>query len=249
VSGPDEHQQVVFRPGIVDDAESITHLFDASRRDDATAMPLPVHPPETFLAFFSEILRGDAQVWVAESPVTASVVGFVVLQDDWVHSLYVHPQHTGHGVGSTLLDLAKVQRPAGLRLYVFESNLRARAFYERHGLVAVGRSDGTMNEEREPDLTMLWPGEDAIAALRIAIDELDAQIARLLDLRAGVTAAIQGHKPVDQVQGTHRDFQREREIVERMGILAPRLGSKRLAVIMQAVIAQSLDASRAADLH
>ena len=43
-------------------------------------------------------------------------------------------------------------------LWVFESNRRAQAFYERHGFVAVERTDGTGNEEQEPDIRYAWAG-------------------------------------------------------------------------------------------
>jgi hypothetical protein len=43
-----------------------------------------------------------------------------------------------------------------MRLWVFESNVPARRFYELHGFVAVERTDGAGNEERAPDVRMEW---------------------------------------------------------------------------------------------
>ncbi len=54
-----------------------------------------------------------------------------------VYALYVDPAHTGHGVGSTLLEAA-VTRLAGsgysqVSLWVFTRNANARHFYEQRG--------------------------------------------------------------------------------------------------------------------
>ena len=52
-------------------------------------------------------------------------------------SLYVGPAHQSVGLGSQLLRHAIGEDPA--HLWVFEDNLRARAFYGRHGFTADGR--------------------------------------------------------------------------------------------------------------
>jgi hypothetical protein len=54
---------------------------------------------------------------------------------------------------------AKALRPGGLRLYAFQRNRHARAFYEARGFAPVSFSDGTGNEEREPDVLYQWRGE------------------------------------------------------------------------------------------
>jgi ribosomal protein S18 acetylase RimI-like enzyme len=48
------------------------------------------------------------------------------------------------------------RRPAGMRLYAFQRNTRARGFYERRGFVAVEFGDGSGNEEGEPDVLYQW---------------------------------------------------------------------------------------------
>ena len=62
------------------------------------------------------------------------------------------PDLTGRGIGADLLAVAKRERPDGLRLWTFASNTGAQRFYERHGFVAVRRTDGRDNEERAPDV-------------------------------------------------------------------------------------------------
>ena len=86
---------------------------------------------------------------------------------------------------------------------------------------------------------MVWPG--AVADLRRRVDEVDAELARVLNDRAGLTAAIQRHKSVPGHAGRDRD--REAQIAALMGEQAPNLGPERIAAIMDVVIAVSLDAA------
>jgi chorismate mutase len=161
--------------------------------------------------------------------------------------LYVDPGHQGEGIGSVLVDLAKSLRPDGLRLWVFQSNLGARRLYARHGFVEVEETDGSTNEEQAPDVRMEWePSAEArLVTLRGLIDELDDELAALLERRAILTARIQRVKQVPGHAG--RDSAREAEIAERMAQAAPHLGADRLARIMHLVISESLDAAEQAE--
>jgi len=105
--------------------------------------------------------------------------------------------------------------------------------------VELQRSDGAANEEGAPDLRLAWPGEQPLQFLRGLVDEVDTELAALLERRAALTRAIQGYKPVSGHAG--RDAARERQIAERMSEQAPRLGADRLQRIIHAVITESLD--------
>jgi GNAT superfamily N-acetyltransferase len=70
----------------------------------------------------------------------------------WIDQLAVLPAHCGAGVGAALLAHALEALPRPLRLYTFQANRHARAFYERQGFVAVQFTDGAGNEERCPDV-------------------------------------------------------------------------------------------------
>jgi chorismate mutase len=173
------------------------------------------------------------------------VVGYAVVDPGWLDSLYVRPDLTGQGIGSVLLDLVKGLLPGGFALWVFETNVRAQAFYARHGLVVVRRTDGSDNEEHAPDLEMAWFGTDPVAGVRRRIDDVDDRLAGLLAERAALTAAAQRLKDVPGEAG--RDPGREAEIVARMAGRGPavgdRLGRDRLGRIMHVVISESLDAA------
>ena len=73
-----------------------------------------------------------------------------------VDQLYVAPGWTAQGIGSRLIGLAQSLRPNGLDLYTFQVNRDARRFYERHGFVEVASSDGSQNEELQPDVRYAW---------------------------------------------------------------------------------------------
>ncbi|HSE71603.1 MAG TPA: GNAT family N-acetyltransferase [Nocardioidaceae bacterium] len=151
-----ERTDLVLRPGEPGDARAVADLFIAARRAAVPAMPPPVHPPEEIRAWFVGLLAGDREVWVAERD--GSLAGYTIVDPEWLDSLYVRPDLTGQGIGSVLMDLVKGLRPGGFGLWVFETNTAAQRFYVRHGLRAVERTDGAGNEERSPDIRMVWPG-------------------------------------------------------------------------------------------
>jgi GNAT superfamily N-acetyltransferase len=144
---------VSLRRASVEDAPAVAEVHLVSRK--AAPMPPSVHDDREAEPWLARCLAVD-EVWVAE--VGDAVVGYVRLTDTWLDDLYVLPAHAGQGIGSMLLDLAKVLRPAGFSLWVFESNAPARDFYARHGLVEREHTDGSDNEERAPDVRMSWEG-------------------------------------------------------------------------------------------
>jgi chorismate mutase/GNAT superfamily N-acetyltransferase len=231
---------LTVRAATVDDADALATLLIDSREASYPAIPRGVHPLEDVRRWLRSRFDEDGvEVWLAERD--AVPVGVLLLEADWLHSLYVAPGLTGQGIGSVLLDLAKSRRPRGFGLWVFETNLDAQRFYRRHGFGEVRRTDGSDNEEREPDLELAWPDPGSIAGLRRRIDAVDDELATLLGERARLTARVQRLKEVPGHAG--RDAAREAEIVTRMARLAPELGEDRLRRIMHTVIAESLDAA------
>ncbi|HEU4514446.1 MAG TPA: GNAT family N-acetyltransferase [Nocardioidaceae bacterium] len=228
-----------LRPGTPDDADALAELLTAARRAAVPMMPPPVHTAAEDRAWVGRQLAGEREVWVAEG--AGALVGYLILEPGWLHSLYVRPGLKGQGIGSFLLDFVKGLRPEGFALWVFESNEPARRFYRRHGLVEIRRTDGADNEERAPDVEMAWLGEEPFGALRRRIDAVDDELADLLDRRAALTAHVQRLKEVPGQAG--RDPDREAEIATRMARRAPRLGRERVQRIMHAVITESLDAA------
>ncbi|TKT00249.1 GNAT family N-acetyltransferase [Streptomyces lasalocidi] len=62
----------------------------------------------------------------------------------------------GRGIGDRFVSLARQRSPRGLTLWTFQVNEPAHRFYERHGFTAVEFTDGSGNEEREPDVRYEW---------------------------------------------------------------------------------------------
>lgn len=229
---------LTLRPVSGEDLAGLADLYQRARAAAVPAMPALAHPPDEVVDWVSGWDLRTREVWVAEAD---GLVGFVMLQGDWLDSLYVDPVAQRGGIGSALLDVARSLRPGGFELWVFESNQPARAFYRRHGLLELEHTDGSGNEERAPDLRMAWPGEDPVSFLRSRIDDVDRELAQFLARRTMLTAVVQDHKPVGGQTG--RDPARERVIAEQMATRAPVLGVDRLTRIVQAIITESLDAA------
>lgn len=230
---------ILVRPAVTADLEDLVALLLVTRRAAEPDIP-PVRQDAAAVRAFleSRIVIGD--VWVA---LDEQVAGFAVITRDWLHSLYVGPQHQGQGIGTLLLDLVKAQRPDGFGLWVFAANEPARGFYRRHGLLELEHTDGSRNEEGAPDIRMVWPGERPLAGLRRWIDEVDADLAELLARRFALTAAVQGEKRRAGEPAGHagRDPGREREIVERMVAHSPGLDADRIGRVMGTIIGESLE--------
>ena len=228
--------ELLLRPATVADAPAMADIHVDCRAANVGSMPPMVHTRETTHRWMTGRLEGTSTGWVAERGDT--LVGYLVLTDDWLDDLFLAPGETGHGVGAALLDVVKAERPGGFLLWVFESNLGARRFYARHGLVDLEATDGSGNAEQSPDVRMAWPGRDPLAFYRRCIDDVDDQLGELLARRAALTRAVQPHKT-----DPSRDPAREREVAARLAARAPALGEERLARIVAAIIAESLDAA------
>jgi len=143
--------QITLRLATRADADAIAALFATSRRL-LTFLP-DLHTVEEDQAFVRDRVLVDYRVSVAERGGT--ILGFIAELDGWVEHLYVEATELGTGVGSVLLADAQ-SRNHELQLWCFADNSRARAFYEKHGFVAVKFTEGADNEEKTPDILYRW---------------------------------------------------------------------------------------------
>ena len=141
-----------LRRAVAADAAVIAQIHLTSFR--ATYRFPPAHPDGEVHAWVAQHLLPATETWVAE--LGGAVVAFCSLRAGWLDQLYVAPGHTGHGIGSRLVELAKERQPDGLQLWTFQVNIGARRFYERHGFRAVEMTDGAGNEERQSDVRYAW---------------------------------------------------------------------------------------------
>ncbi|MEV5436276.1 GNAT family N-acetyltransferase [Streptomyces sp. NPDC052682] len=129
---------------------------DVWLRSFAAALPGVVRPrpDDEVRAYFRQVLVPLRETWVADA--AGGVVGVLVLDGEELSQLYLAPEWRGRGLGDRFVALAKDRRPHGLSLWTFQVNGPARRFYERHGFAAAEWTDGSRNEEREPDVRYLW---------------------------------------------------------------------------------------------
>lgn len=144
---------IVISKASIEDAAEIARVFRQSLRAALSFLP-ELHTPEEDLQYFSEKVLPNNEVYVGRDA-NQRIVGFIAFDDEWVNHLYLLPDKLRQGIGEKLLKKAQVNR-ARLQLWAFQKNLRARQFYEKHGFVTVRFTDGSDNEEREPDVLMAW---------------------------------------------------------------------------------------------
>jgi GNAT superfamily N-acetyltransferase/chorismate mutase len=227
---------LVLRAATVDDLPVLAEVHLASRAGAGEAFPPSVHTDDEVRAWVAgwDLTAQDVRVAVLDG----QVVGYSRCTPTWLDDLYVLPEAQGHGVGTALLRRVLDEHPDGVGLWVFECNQPARDFYARHGFVALERTDGSANEERAPDIRLVWPGRDPLACFRAMIDEVDLVLGDVLARRTALTRVVQGIKPSGE-----RDPAREAEIVRRVAAVVPELGEERVARIVDVIIAESLDAA------
>ena len=144
-----------LRLAVDSDAKAVATLWLRSRRASIPAIPAPVHSDQDVHQWVAEILIPNGETWLLEGD--NELVGMMVLREGWIEQLYVDPDHFGVGAGTELLGHAKRLFPGGLDLWTFQSNFRARHFYECRGFVSVGETSGD-NEEGAPDIRLHWDG-------------------------------------------------------------------------------------------
>lgn len=138
------------------DAAVVADLLIRARAAAAGYIPAAVHADSEVRAWVTAAVIPELEVWLSIAG-TDQVVAVMVLDGGWLDQLYVDPEWTGAGVGGQLIEHAKSRRPDGLQLWTFVTNVRAKRFYQRHGFAVVETTDGSGNEEQEPDLRLVWP--------------------------------------------------------------------------------------------
>lgn len=146
-----------LRTATVADADVVADVYLRSRKELVTCAPL-AHSDETVRVWIRERLipAGGTTVAVLDG----QVIGFLSVSTDggvgWIDHLYLRPDWVGRGIGTRLLELARRQLPLPIRLYTFRENERARRFYESQRFRVIAFGNGSLNEERRPDILYEW---------------------------------------------------------------------------------------------
>ncbi|HET7901440.1 MAG TPA: GNAT family N-acetyltransferase [Candidatus Nanopelagicales bacterium] len=140
------------------DAAAVADVWIASFTD---ALPTVhrAHDDEDVRGWVRTHLVPRTECWVAVDG--DEVVAMMALSPGWIDQLYVAPGRQGSGTGSALVRRAQQRRDEegweSLQLWTFQVNAAARGFYARRGFREVELTDGSTNEEREPDVRLVWP--------------------------------------------------------------------------------------------
>ncbi|MEO8606074.1 MAG: GNAT family acetyltransferase [bacterium] len=147
---------IAARPYVAADLEP---ALDMWRRSKRAAFPyvalMQAHTLDDDRSFFRDHLAARCLIELAE--IEGRIVGLLAQCGAVIDQLFVDVDWQRRGVGALLLDAAKQRAPGGLRLSTFQRNAGARAFYERHGFIAV-RFGVSPAPENEPDVEYRWPG-------------------------------------------------------------------------------------------
>ncbi|MFH9086073.1 GNAT family N-acetyltransferase [Streptomyces sp. NPDC017673] len=147
-------EAVVLRRAVAADARAVADVYLRSF-DAALPTVVRARTDDEVRDYIRDVVVPLRETWVAEAA-GAGVVGLMVLDGESLSQLYLDPQWRGRGIGDRFVALAKERGPGGLSLWTFQVNKPAHRFYERHGFVAVEYTDGSGNEEREPDVRYVW---------------------------------------------------------------------------------------------
>jgi len=150
-AGRSEGDEEVLREARHQDAPLIARLHRAVVRECLPFLP-ELHTAEEDQRFFADHFLSDHEVWVWDE---GGICGYCGFRPDWLSHLYVDPSAHGRGIGSSLLNKAKLSNDT-LNLWVFQKNRAAIAFYERHGFCLAEQTDGERNDEKEPDARYVW---------------------------------------------------------------------------------------------
>jgi len=142
------------------DAAALARLLRAVRDECLPYLPR-LHTPADDLWFLENRVLADCTVWLAESD---RLLGFCAFREGWVDHLYVDPRRHREGLGSALLAQAMAAHPR-LQLWVFQRNTAAIAFYRARFFRELRLTDGSGNEEREPDALYEWKRRPSPASL------------------------------------------------------------------------------------
>jgi putative acetyltransferase len=135
------------------DAMDDVALIHRASFDAALPWLSGLHTPDEDRAYFRDVVFEQCAVWGGY--LDGRLVGFVAFRENWIDQLYVLPGFQRRSAGNGLLALAKGAHTP-LNLWTFQRNSGARQFYERNGFVAIEETDGSRNEEREPDVLYRW---------------------------------------------------------------------------------------------
>lgn len=134
-------------------AEIHAVTWRASHREICDADFVAAHTPERQRTYLQKKISAGSRIFLltAEKP-----VGLVCVTGDLIEDLYVLPEDQGKGYGTALLRRAVTECAGRARLWLLETNTKAKVFYERRGF----RPTGTVCRDHGPlaEIEMILEG-------------------------------------------------------------------------------------------
>jgi GNAT superfamily N-acetyltransferase len=140
---------MILRAATPDDAPGMARVLGDWVRETGW-MPV-LHTRVEDELFCRSLIMGQVVTVVDDG----GVAGFMARDGEDVTCLYLAPRVRRRGFGGQLIDLAKTASDR-LALWTFQANLGAMRFYVGHGFVETERTDGSANDERLPDVRLVW---------------------------------------------------------------------------------------------
>jgi putative acetyltransferase len=103
--------------------------------------------------FFRDHLLRRCAIHVATRG--GQLLGLLAFEAPWVRQFAIFPEYQRQGIGTALLQAVRDLSPAEIRLFTFQRNVPARAFYDKHGFTAVAFGVSPA-PELEPDVEYRW---------------------------------------------------------------------------------------------
>ena len=147
-----KYKGLLVRQANCKESDAVAIVARQSRKHFLPYLP-DLHTLEEYKWFYKNIVFAEDHVWVVEDE--GAIVGFCAFKEGWLDHLYFLPSYVGKTLGLELLKKAKETYPC-LQLWVFQQNVRAISFYQRHGFVRLRETDGSENEEQVPDALFEW---------------------------------------------------------------------------------------------
>jgi GNAT superfamily N-acetyltransferase len=140
----------------IDDSQDIARVL---RTSFSAALPFIsiLHTRYEDFNYVRDQLFPTNQIFVARDA-GCNVIGYIAFNDERINHLYIDPAATRQGTGTRLLNIAKLHN-CKLRLWTFQKNENAQRFYQARGFYPIKETDGSGNEEHEPDILYEWKAD------------------------------------------------------------------------------------------
>ncbi len=132
------------------DAGAVGHILSVSN-DQLPWLPR-VHTAAEEIKYAGDMIEAG---WIRVAKAEGEIVGFIARHEQEIYALYVLPAFQDKGVGTALIEDAKVDCDT-LHLWSYAANLNATIFYGLRGFNEIDRTDGSGNEARLPDIRFEW---------------------------------------------------------------------------------------------